>query len=804
MKIIDLYIKNSKRHMLTGIKTIEYKPSKRYQIILGPNGSGKSSIFEVITSLVTNISNMYNKDGGFRITLSLNNRIYVLTGGLELCTGFSFLVDNQELNDGGTMTVQKELVYQHFGITPLISEIMSAKKNFCDFKPQERKDWLTMLDKVDYEVITKRYNEYRIDLRDMKGALKVTMQTTLDRDALLSKIDLDNISTKLKEIIAKKDALISKLNGYGVRNYGEYTDSDLEDSNERMKELLKDVDPENNLNDMQVELSILEYQYALVQDRMKVLEEDKIEALKTESIIKMDVTPVEKLIEEDETLIGELRETNPYEMTLEEIQENKHGFISMAYELKQRISSLPDTMGVNAVDVKKEMNSFRTDMTVLTGRLMELEHSVKHYDSDIVVMCPQCQHSFNPYNNKVEVVAELEMVKSKIIEISKRIEERESLIQIKTLWNKEIALFQSMLEQPTFKPFTFHMYESNDFDTSYKESMINALNNIIDQLNIYNNLKEIFDRLAMNKFKLTEMLATKDKLHKSGLSFDIGEIKREIMVVAEDLNARNSIINSVRIKIQLMEKVKEEVNKSRHIRMDMFNKAHDEQDNLEKSLLKELIKSLTNEENKLNGHLKDNSELLRRVTEEDCRIKHYTNEINDLTILTNSLSPAKGLIGVALRQFLDGFLSNVNRIISEMWNYEVVIKPCKINDNGTMDYKFPVHINGIHALKDVSEGSEGMRDIFNLSFMLVSMELLGMSNYPIFLDEFAVKMDPAHRGNAFKLLASITKHHSNVFMISHYLDFYGGIADMDVSVLSQDNMDIEGMTNVNNVMTIKR
>lgn len=361
-----------------------------------------------------------------------------------------------------------------------------------------------------------------------------------------------------------------------------------------------------------------------------------------------------------------------------------------------------------------------------------------------------------------------------------------------------------MLEQNQVKAFTFHMYKVDDFIPTSKTSMLAAIDKTVARLREYDGVIEFLERVRVDKEKLEEMKLTKDRLKESGLTFDIGEIERELNMLVHKEDALTSKISTTRIKLQMMEKLQREVAKTRSIRKDMYNAAQAGQDDLEKQLLDELLEGMRRELESYSKQMETNTDLKRRIDEEDKRIEFYNKEIGDLTLLVNSLSPAKGLIGIAIRQFLDGFLANVNRIIADMWNYDVVIHPCKINDNGTMDYKFPVYINGLPTLKDVSEGSAGMKDIFNLAFMLVSMDLLGMSNYPIFLDEFAVKMDPAHRGNAFKLLSSITKRHSNVFMISHYLDFYGGISDMDVSVLSQDNMDLEGMTNVNKVMTIKR
>ena len=70
-----------------------------------------------------------------------------------------------------------------------------------------------------------------------------------------------------------------------------------------------------------------------------------------------------------------------------------------------------------------------------------------------------------------------------------------------------------------------------------------------------------------------------------------------------------------------------------------------------------------------------------------------------------------------------------------------------------------------------------MKEMINLAMKVTLFKLLKMYNYPMYLDEFGVKLDSTHRSRVadviFKMLASPT--YSQIFLITHldlaYADF---------------------------------
>jgi len=114
VKITYLEIVGFKRFRLNGIKKFVMKPNQPVQLILGTNGSGKSSLMGELTPLPAEQSN-YHKDGYKIIHITKGNNKYILKSELGVSHPHSFILNDQELNDGGTITVQREFVRQHFG-----------------------------------------------------------------------------------------------------------------------------------------------------------------------------------------------------------------------------------------------------------------------------------------------------------------------------------------------------------------------------------------------------------------------------------------------------------------------------------------------------------------------------------------------------------------------------------------------------------------------------------------------------------------------------------------------------------------
>ena len=175
---------------------------------------------------------------------------------------------------------------------------------------------------------------------------------------------------------------------------------------------------------------------------------------------------------------------------------------------------------------------------------------------------------------------------------------------------------------------------------------------------------------------------------------------------------------------------------------------------------------------------KTGQEVITKIQQDiDNEVKHITA----LEFLLSELSPKDGLIAKSISSFLNVIVSSINSIIKSIWNYSMELIPIDV-DKDNLDYRFKLQVNSNPNADDISKASSGMREIIDLSFRLTLYRLLNIQNYPVYLDEFGVRLDTSHRSKIadmiFKLMNSSV--YSQVFLITHMDLQYAQYKDVEV------------------------
>ena len=137
-----------------------------------------------------------------------------------------------------------------------------------------------------------------------------------------------------------------------------------------------------------------------------------------------------------------------------------------------------------------------------------------------------------------------------------------------------------------------------------------------------------------------------------------------------------------------------------------------------------------------------------------------------------------------------------------MWTYEIEILPCNIEEND-LTFRFPVKINNIKDIPDISKGSSSIREVIDLAFKITVMEFLDMLDYPLILDEFGKTMDAVHRVKAYDFIDELSKsHYEQIFMVSHFESMYARFNNADVIIIDNENINYTG--SYNTVIKIKK
>jgi ABC-type thiamine transport system ATPase subunit len=137
-----------------------------------------------------------------------------------------------------------------------------------------------------------------------------------------------------------------------------------------------------------------------------------------------------------------------------------------------------------------------------------------------------------------------------------------------------------------------------------------------------------------------------------------------------------------------------------------------------------------------------------------------------------------------LRQFVD----DITSVIQYIWEYDLSLKLCG-HDKDELDYKFPLQVDH-EIVPDVSLGSTGQREVVDFAFTIVIAGYLGLTEYPLYLDEVGSSFDTRHREKLIFYIKSLleTRQCEQLFMVNHYMAEYGSFANTDCVVLSKENI----------------
>ena len=210
--------------------------------------------------------------------------------------------------------------------------------------------------------------------------------------------------------------------------------------------------------------------------------------------------------------------------------------------------------------------------------------------------------------------------------------------------------------------------------------------------------------------------------------------------------------------------------------------------------------------------------LSKRLTEMATRKAHIKNletvivdlekEVKAWKAVEATLSPSDGLIAQGLLGYIKIFIARLNGFIAQVWTYPLVVKASTVSEeeDGELSYRFPMAVGDSGIIrKDVKNGSSGVKEIINLAFRIGAMRALGLSGYPLFLDEFGRTFDEKHRENALRLVDQLVEDfkEDQIFMVSHFYQQYSVMNDIVYCVIKEDNI-IVPPNNVNKDIEIIR
>lgn len=809
MYINKLSLEGYKRILLSDIKSLTITMDNPYQVILGTNGSGKSSLLRELSPIPGDPKD-YLKGGRKEIHLEHGGSKFVLISTYNGSKHHhSFVKDGEEKNDGGTITVQKELVKQEFGINEEMHNLLTGKLRLTNMSPSKRREIITLMSDTDLTYAMGVYKKLATIARDNQGTVKhIKQRITRETDKLRSletHTDLDGAVKKLQEELTvlmehrrpdlpshkeverrlqatldEADQLAEKILRFPYRE-GETHYGSLETLTEAVQEKRSGLKSKQELLDHQTK------QHHELQSVVGSLNDSGAGNLSEMS------AKAEKLTQRIESTRKKMGEFT-FDGDITDLESDAE---SIKAQLIDVLNSLPDNADrqyskVKLEETEQRLTALRSEGDSNRSKQRRAEKEVEHILSTKENTCPKCSYVWRPGVSEGDVeklrgaIKQYDEAASKAEQAYKKAYEYREAIQnyahhfgrLRTLahsYPKARNLFDWLMEDD-------RIYHS---PSQYAPVIDRWLNDLYLGAEVYRLEKEL--RMVEETLTKAKMLSDTNTDHigdtLNGLHKQIQETSDDVRKAKEDLGwLDRRVTHASRAEgwgkelSQLYEKIEHDYALMQEcLKSDtLASLIRDHQSDL-------AIKSQKlNEKSSLEGIIKDLEKSLSEVEQ-----THETHKL-----LCKALSPTDGVIAEQMTAFITCLTDQMNEILEQLYSYPLKVYPCGV-ESGELDYKFPLVAGDdqVHAY-DVKDGSEGQQEIIDFAFKLVACLYLGFNDYPLYVDEVGQNQDETHLSNVMtyiKLLIDAHRH-NQLFMISHHAAGHGSFTNADYLVLNGANI----------------
>lgn len=821
------------RMPLAQVETFEMHLRERIQLILGTNGSGKSSLLRELTPLPANKDD-FTKEGSKTIRISHRGHTYVLTSSFSPKQTHSFEKDGDELNPGGTVTVQKELVEQEFNYSADVLALISGSDRFTQMGPTQRRQWFTRLSDTSYDYALSIYDTLRVRSRDITGSLRKTKERLVAETAkIISPEEQDRLKREVDALHAEMRELIA------LSAPVEHNLSELQSRHENGLA---------ELNAMSMRLLRTRYSPPLAaygaSDGLRRNEWGQLEAPNFTSIedIEAYLVRLREAIAAEEALINSaVREHKQLEGNLEILKRTgADGIKSLSTRLhdlqdkrntllagrKLKIEGLDPQLAVPAFEgcrdvlfevfnaipensdkrfsqvVIKEftdrLNAARTTQHRLQREAAETAAKRQHLEQHRANgenECPKCHHRWNPGFSESMAKAlqqqdeETTQALAKQTAEIKLCEERlAALAEYAGLYRQYVTCVRG---NPSLQAFWDYLAEKN--------LVVDAPRQALTLLTVFERDLEIEQEAQRVEGEITEVKKLISQAAQVG-DASLAETQTKLTDLTIRIESMTQHLSMLRNRHSEHADYKRDLAEAIALSVKIDRLAKDLEgltativDTTWRETIAHCIRQVGSQLSKKEDTLNAVMTQVNRVKDLEEQIKFLEIEELASKIIVSELSPTDGLIAEGLMGFIRTFVKQMNNLIKKIWTYTLRIQECGVStDRGAeLDYKFPILVqNAENRRKDVSEGSDGMQEVIDLAYRVVAAKYLGLAESPLMLDEFGRTFDDAHRFAAVNCVKNLMEQSSftQLFMVSHYETSYSAFTQAEVCVLDKANI----------------
>ena len=800
------------------------------QVIMGSNGSGKSSLYRSL-SVTPPVKSMFNKDGYKSISIEKDGIVYRLDSEFNKSSprhSFYEADSEENLNQGYTVEVQKELILEHLGITPIIDDLIMNRYRFPEWSGAERRKFimannpdqinfvLSLLKQTSSKIRAARNNLSRLQSRKM----------LLEQDLLSDEIiqDLSNEKLSIDNELSQFQKYLMDIE-VGLRTIGDPSPPSI--NFEEMKNTIRlytrrlsklsHVDRDDTVRANMRDRFIGDQ--GSYRQKLSTMEDD---ILSISQILNDDEARYRELAPEDiaddiDITISRLENERdrlfvsppPFELSKDEL-ERRYSELDKLQEVIQSFSDLDIPLYTSAKRARRtrvlenancRLSSTLMSLSDLRSRLESISkrHSVSLSD---IPDNPCAKHKCPLFSIFSEEYTHAAEEKEKISRSISILSHKESRLHI--LINGLTSYFQK----------SNYYHEKIQWIVTYAQSNP-VLHHILRQCDILNTLstapnviimriKDAYDHIE-KYIRLKSVISDLDTaytLKKRQISSESHDIVNLVVSIENNKKAlyelRNGI-ESIFTELSLVNKHLEDINTFDDVKKTIFSIRDTHQNtiriisnNYDHSRLSFVKEAIGNVRSLRFSRL---SEIERTIRAQDLLRSRYTEEVlSELSRITKEISDQeqieKALIAIPKESticFINDIFEQANLIIASVWTIPLSIDLLSMDDSLTYDFTVT---SDNEASGEMSVCSDGQKEIISLAINLALRIYLEHLNLPLCLDEPGRTMDETHKDNLMTMLKGLLDEGviSQLFMVSHHASMHESLTDSETLVMREDNV----------------
>lgn len=817
MTIIKATLKDYTRVSLADTQSLTIVPEDSIQMILGTNGCGKSSLANELSPLPGD-PNDFEEGGSKYILMEHAGKRYELFNDYSKPNKHSFRLEgsSEELNPGGGIKMQRDLCKQYFGLTDRIHQMRLGLpgQTFSSMGPEARRYWFTEMSETNYDYALSLFKKLKERHRDVAGARKLaqkrlvveTSKIMSEAERIILEEDTESLYTILRMVtevrqpvegdaVAMEQAyqasiaqiekiatqvikLKGKISSFGMPSaeaidvaikesklrydVKQHLSSKLSDEHQQITKLLGDVAESGVQNAAEIEAALNDI-------------------TKKQTALRVNRNIVREAVENAQDLLNQFDNVRqPIEMILMDLPENTDRRFTPAIreEQHQRVLNTRDlSNGSEKAIIKMEANK---------------SHLEAHQKADLTE-CPNCGHNWKIGFNELvyKDLCERLLAAKDVFNAAQELlpKEEAKLAEIDEYLTKYRNLFSYVNGWPQLKPLWDHLIQKKYFLEDPRKAMTDMGLFQIDMTsevhcNRMDEEREVLYRQLRLKQELGNQDATRLKERMEKISEELHENAVEMAAAQKETQRMEQLAADVRMLQRLHNELVMLTTSTRETNDKLI-------EHLRRSSILQVIRELQSQLARKEDIL--NSVKLQVGIIEDLKTNIQSLEVDEssLAALLKELSPTDGLIAEGLLGFIKVFVARMNAFIAQIWAYPLTVVPCEPDADGgvDLDYRFPIMVKE-DKRSDVSKGSMGIKEVIDMAFIVTSMRQMGLQDSPLFLDEFAKAMDTTHRFQAIQAVKNLVEeqHFTQLFIISHNLEFHGAFPNAQVCVLDGENI----------------